>query len=258
MNRHTLWEAYNFRVDVTSGVTGPFQVMQGLFPIRDLPWLTSAAKARELDYDYLGNYSGDKPCSPLVEKLIATNEYEYLDPSHRAQLAYMLFDICVANNVNKIWEALQTEYAPLENYSMTEEMTDDITEHEKGATNTRTYDTAHAKTGTETTTPDTEITAEGSVYGYDSSTPTPDNKSVTSTSGTNETEYDTSETDTGTVTDVGSGTDTDTRNYTLTRTGNIGVTTSQQMLESEINIRLYDFYRMIYKEFDKVLTIPIY
>lgn len=41
----------------------------------------------------------------------------------------------------------------------------------------------------------------------------------------------------------------------LTRSGNIGVTTSQQMLESEIKLRLYDFYQAIMNDIDNVLCL---
>ena len=40
------------------------------------------------------------------------------------------------------------------------------------------------------------------------------------------------------MTDVESGTDKDTIAHSLTRSGNIGVTTSQQMLESEVVLRI--------------------
>lgn len=44
----------------------------------------------------------------------------------------------------------------------------------------------------------------------------------------------------------------------LTRSGNIGVTTSQQMIESEISLRKLDIIKMIYFDIDKVITIPYY
>ena len=62
-----------------------------------------------------------------------------------------------------------------------------------------------------------------------------------------------------THTDTGSGSDTDTRNYTLTRAGNIGVTTSQQMIESERNLWLWDFFhKVVFPDVDRILTISIY
>ena len=40
----------------------------------------------------------------------------------------------------------------------------------------------------------------------------------------------------------------------LERSGNIGVTTSQQMLESEIEVRKHDIYMIIYNDIDTILT----
>lgn len=44
----------------------------------------------------------------------------------------------------------------------------------------------------------------------------------------------------------------------LTRSGNIGVTTSQQMLESELQLRKYDFYEELFKDVNSVVTLSIY
>lgn len=44
----------------------------------------------------------------------------------------------------------------------------------------------------------------------------------------------------------------------LTRSGNIGVTTAQQMIESEIELRKQNFFDLIYKDLDKVLALMIY
>lgn len=44
----------------------------------------------------------------------------------------------------------------------------------------------------------------------------------------------------------------------LTRSGNIGVTTSQQMLESELQLRKYNFYEELFKDVNSVVTLSIY
>ena len=45
---------------------------------------------------------------------------------------------------------------------------------------------------------------------------------------------------------------------TLTRKGNIGVTTTQQMITQEIELRKHDFYRIIYSDIDSILCLKIY
>ena len=50
----------------------------------------------------------------------------------------------------------------------------------------------------------------------------------------------------------------DTGSHSLTRSGNIGVTTTQQMAESEIEYRRHLYFEMIFSDIDKLLTLPIY
>ena len=105
---------------------------------------------------------------------------------------------------------------------------------------------ANAKTGTETTS-------------FTGRTDTDAGTSANAKTGSDTLTHNTSETDTGTQTDAQSGSDTATRNYRLTRSGNIGVTTSQQMIESERNLWLWNFfYKVVFPDVDKVLTLSIY
>ena len=105
---------------------------------------------------------------------------------------------------------------------------------------------ANAKTGTETTS-------------FTGRTDTDAGTSANAKTGSDTLTHNTSETDTGTQTDAQSGSDTSTRNYRLTRSGNIGVTTSQQMIESERALWLWNFfYKVVFPDVDKVLTLSIY
>lgn len=135
-----------------------------------------------------------------------------------------------------IWErtayALGIEYKPLENYSMIEqkEFEQDHIRELKDKLNTTTTDT-------------TENTS--SRYAINSNDYTPESKTKNGGDVKNITDNDY----TGKTTDR-------TIRDTLTRSGNIGVTTSQQMLESEINLRnKYILIDMIYKDVDKILTL---
>lgn len=84
---------------------------------------------------------------------------------------------------------------------------------------------------------DHTINADSSTYGFNSSNPVP----------------------TGEGSNTTTGTDTETRNYELTRSGNIGVTTSQQMIESERNLWVWNFFeKVVFPDVNRVLTIPIY
>ena len=77
-------------------------------------------------------------------------------------------------------------------------------------------------------------------------------------SGTSETEYDTVDALTRNEGTRESGSDTHTRNYELTRSGNIGVTTSQQMIEAERALWIWNYFDIIFADIDKLLTLQIY
>ena len=193
-----------------------------------------------------------------------------------AKAAFGLWSTVMLPGWTKMWAALQAEYKPLENYSMTEKMTNDVTQKAYGKTTTRTDNLSHTKTGNDTTTPDltetetpnTTNTREHGVYGFNSQadavpdateTDTETGTNTTTTTGTSRTDYDTTESDTGTQTAADSGSDTETRNYQLTREGNIGVTTSQQMLESEIELRCkHNMYEIIAVAFLREFCVGVW
>ena len=167
------------------------------------------------------------------------------------------------------------EYDPIENYSMVEQMTNDTTKNEYGKTRTRTNNLSHSKTGTETDTPNITETqtpnlsnvSESLIRGFNSSDSVPTDSQTQSATGTNTNtqtgtdtiQYDVTNEYGETQTDNDGGVDTQTRNYTLKRSGNIGVTTSQQMIESERSLWMWNFFRnVVFPDIDRVLTLQIY
>ena len=132
-------------------------------------------------------------------------------------------------------------------------------------TNTGTSTTKRTGTETHATTGSTSNTGTVTESGSSSSTTTfntteTDTGTVTdSGSSSSTTTYNTTDADTGTVTDADTGSDTSTRNYTLTRNGNIGVTTSQQMLESELRLRCnYNMYEIIGVQFCREFLVQVW
>ena len=123
----------------------------------------------------------------------------------------------------------------------------------KDGTNETTFNTSETDTGTQTTVKDGTNETTFNTSETDTGTQT------TVKDGTNETTFNTTDTDTGTQTTLDGGSDTHTRNYTLTRSGNIGVTTSQQMIESERALWVWNFFRdVVFPDIDRVLTIQVY
>lgn len=245
---------------------GIFSALQN-FPV---PWKDENISSA-LDVEYHGNVSGDKFISPLVKKI---KSGDVLTDDEKTMIATSIMAVCGVNWA-KQWETLSFDYVPIENYRMVERMTDDKTVTEYGKTTTRDDNLSHGRTGTETrtdtatdeTTPNLTTSTANKVHGFNSTTgvssdeqnETQTGKQTTNRNETNELEINTTDTDTGTQTLTDGGTDTNTRNYELTRSGNIGVTTSQQMIQSERDLWMWHyFYNVVFPDIDRILTLPIY
>ena len=155
------------------------------------------------------------------------------------------------------WERLfaiySLEYDPIQNYNSTEKMTNDITTHLHGKTETQSFNDRETENKR---TPNTTRTDTRDRWAFNSPTKVHESEDTTTETGTDTTTVK----EKGTETLTHGGTDTDTRNYTLTREGNIGVTTSQQMAESEEKLwaGLELFEKYIFKDVDNLLTLRIY
>lgn len=153
------------------------------------------------------------------------------------KLAISNFSAKWQSNIERIFSAIEAEYNPLHNYDRHEEIDED---------NTRT------KTGTVTLDMDGDIeteydsmTDERTVSAYNETTYQPDSKNVRD--GTATDTYDRTD-ETTYNTEDGEVIDHDAHIY-----GNIGVTTSQTMLQAEIDLRKAEnFYHivgeMLYRE----------
>ena len=185
-----------------------------------------------LNQDYYLSHSGDKYISPFVERLFNAGKTASEISSYVATICYNRF----GEKWKKIYDALITEYNPLENYSMEETRTPNLTDSDTENVGTsissnRTTNANSKYKGFNADVPVTITTTDGS-----------ENSSTTGTKLANET----------------SRTSTHTGTEKLTRAGNIGVTTSQMMLDSEFKVRQYDFYKELYNDIDSVMCLMIY
>lgn len=202
-----------------------------------------------LEIDYFLGFSNDKYLSPLLRKAIGyvKSENPSYDDSELFESAIQLLTPQIYERFGVKWKKLydalvNSQYNPLNNYDMEEKRTPNLT-------HTETYNNV-----TDTRTPN--LTTSGSanattgVYGFNGTSA----KDSAQNDGTS------SESVTGTDTNVKTGntTNTETGTDTLTRKGNIGVTSSQQLIESEWELRKHDFYAMIYKDIDSILCLKIY
>ena len=185
------------------------------------------------DY-YIGN-SADKFISPLHQKMLDQISDDVSKNDVIEALTKIVYNR-FAQKWKDIYDALMTEYNPLENYSMEEVRTPDLT----------TDETQNEKTDITT---ERETSASNSYKGFNATDPvlvnqTDGDETTTTTGAKADNEVSKKIEQTGTE--------------TLTRAGNIGVTTSQQMLESEFKVRQYDFYKMMYNDIDSILCLSIY
>lgn len=145
--------------------------------------------------------------------------------------------------------ALAIEYNPLENYDRQEDYTDTSNKGEKTtAGNTRTLNHEDKETL------NTSVTDEHTVSAFDSGSYQPSDKNVIGNTGTDTFNH------TGTIKDEGSGSLIANGKdiHTGRIHGNIGVTTSQQMLQSELDIARFNLIQQITDLFLTEFTLMVY
>lgn len=225
---------------------GIFSRLGGIFP--DLEWARD--RGTELDLLYFGNHSGDKETSPLIDKITERNG-GVVSPEMVTVLSNVIYTK-YGVTWGKLYKVLSEQYNPIENYSMVEEETPNITRTETPNIN-KSVTTKEQRDVTVSTDADTN----NKVYGFNSTSAVPQSESTNGSTVTTKSDADKNIV-TETETETGTRTEKETGTRTLTRSGNIGVTTSQQMLESEIKLWEWSFYETVFKDVDKVLTTPIY
>lgn len=205
----------------------------------DVPWKpgeeTDADLIKNLNMAYHGSHSGDKNISPIVHKFLTSE-----DDETRTKLAGIIYTM-FGDKWSKLWDAFNTEYNPIENYSMTEhEERDDVTTREGSDTLTMTGTDTDVLSGST----ENEVSAFNSSGYSDNTQNTQDSTNTETRNMTDTTTHDTTDTLDG--------------ERTLTRSGNIGVTTSQQMLQSEIELRKWLYFNSVFNDIDTILTLSIY
>lgn len=177
----------------------------------------------------------DVPWKNDINSGVLDNSYRYI---HAANLicsslcdnidldtiVEMLYSLNI-ENWNRLYSNYKAEYDPIENYNLIEE---------SKRVNTGTQ--GNKQSGTSTTA------STASVYAYNVTTPNP------ATAGN------------ATVTPNLENTRTDnlTEQNNLTRHGNIGVTTSAQMITENIKLWKWKYFNEIFKDLDGILTVGVY
>lgn len=232
----------------------------------------------QLGLAYCLHHSGQKIPTRLVKRYIDedTGTITYAGEEAIGQILSLIF----GDNWDKKYKVLNMEYNPIENYSMTEEGLDahtgqDTLTRDLGEqSNTRDYG---SRTDTENLGATKDTDTMGSTERITLDEKNGFNEGLTADSKITENENDhvnlresaarENKRVSNAYTDIetyGAKTDTDTQKYDnqlihkLTRSGNVGVTTSQQMIQSELDIRDYIFFEQMFSDIDSYLTLSVY
>lgn len=214
-----------------------------------LPW-SEIIDGASLDVEYFGNRSGSKPVAPLVYKLL--DDSGELSEENRAKLVGAIW-----NRYGRNWTALYNttiaEYNPLDNYNMEER------DRETGS-NSTTYGKTVAETvereGNNQTSVSNDNTVNRKHYGFNSVDGVPvDTDSAEGSTAGSGSETITEERN---ITDGGRDSSTISNEKVITRKGNIGVTTSQQLLQSERELWFWNFIDSVFADVDTMLTLAVF
>lgn len=212
-----------------------------LSAMSEAPWAEETNIA-DVDDVYLLSHSGQKYIAPLMRALLnSDNKLTQSTINKAASYAFAIY----GKNWTNLWDVLQAEYNPIENYNMTEERTDDPSGKEITTLSHTGFDK------TETTGEATDNVQDSSVYGMNSSGPVPASK-VSTTSGV------TVERTPGVTDTTEKSFDHRQDHYLLTRSGNIGVTTNQQMQMSSIELWKWNFWLQVFDDLDSCFCLDCY
>lgn len=189
------------------------------------------------DIDYFGNNSNEKYLSPLVVKMVKriceTLSIDFnslldgtITNTDRETIIANLFDNSATGY--KLQRLIYNRFS-----TKWKKIWDALNTTYKPLEN---YAMKEKRTPNLTTSGNGSSDADASIYGFNSTEPNDSSKSHG--------ESESSQTITGTD--------------ETERTGNIGVTTSQQMLESEFEVRKYDFFKEMFKDIDSILCLKCY
>jgi len=231
----------------------------------DIPWANDEnIDDATLDIAYFGNHSGGKFCAPVV-KTFLTDEEE-VSQSGRTKIAKIL----VAKYLTgwkHLWEANEAVYSPIHNYDMTEERT-----RKKANSEAESARENQSHTGTDTLQHGlTETTTHGmtntqNIYKFglntDPQNPKQSDRNVSTDGG------QTVVADSGSDVQTKNLADSKTSNRNLAgaedeteqvhRAGNIGVTTTQQMIQQERELWIWNYFDQVFTDLDNELALAFH
>ena len=207
----------------------------------EIPW--GDEDPETLDLAYFGNHSGGKFCAPIVKLFLATeslvDENGRINSTGTQKLA-AIFLCKYLTNWKHLWDVNEASYNPISNY--------DIVEN-RVARKAHSFTENGSRDVDETITHGKSSNELASRFGVntDSNSPKPVYESTVTDSGT-----------TGTATET-----TDSRNRVgageeeeeFHKSGNIGVTTTQKMIQEERELWIWNYFDQIFDDLDRELAL---
>lgn len=231
-----------------------------------------------------------------IENIVNNSDLSELTTEQRTAIAGMIYNI-FNRKWSKLWNVYQITYDPQHNYVMEETETIDRDVSRAGTdggtvntANTGTIADSGSEGGTVTTVTDGETTNTGTqsnngtsntedgIFGFNSSisvgSDTSDNQNSNVRTDNLASTNDETVIETRNLTDGNTRTlnttDLETRNLThsdsesedstkeITREGTTGIYTPQQMLNEEIELWQWNFYKQVFEDIDSILCLDIY
>ena len=230
-----------------------------------LPWSEDEnVHIASLDIEYFANHSGGKFCAPVVKHLL--DDQEHLSSSNREVLARIILNKYLLN-WQRLWDVNSASYNPIHNYDMVESrMTRGANSESKVDNTTRENNSERTLEHGRVDTTEHGRTTDSMSYKYglntDTSDPKPSDKDTMEEGGETVTSVTGSDTDT---LEEHSGTNSTTNSVgakeeeeELHRSGNIGVTTTQKMIEEERRLWVWNYFDQIFSDIDKVLALSFH
>ena len=155
---------------------------------------------------------------------------------------------------DRLWEVETATYNPIENYSMTETETPNISKKESVSDDYSLNSDVETK---EKQTVTTNSDGDNAVYGFNSTNPVPTAEGTQNSTTTAE-RLPADNKISQKQTQSGYREQSETGTRTLTRSGNIGVTTTQQMIQSSIELSKWTFLAEGMRDLDSMFTTPLY
>lgn len=237
-------------------------------PVIECPFLPDSGTAELLDMKYHGGFSGRKIVSTFVDAYL--DDFDSMQDAYFVRFAEIFWKLS-GENLTREFEIMSAEYNPLNNYDMHETLSENRSGNHADTSQSinAVEHTGFDKVSTERDeTVSTDSDSTHNINGFDSVGDGVQADSTTDSAETHttadhtknyvQTDYDNTQTTTGNTNN--SGTTAETVQHVLDRAGNIGVTTSVQMLSGHSdfwqNWRFYE--KVLFPAVDRLLTIPLY